>query len=149
MQRRRWSFSLDTFGITASSACIVHCALTPLLLAIAPGIAHYVPGDEAVHRILAVLVLSVGGLALARGYRVHRKLRVLLGFAAGVTLVVIGAIAGELLHSHLAEICVTFAGSASMVASHWKNRAFCNACGNCEHGSKTESIQLRRSEWMP
>jgi hypothetical protein len=133
MQKRLWSVSSDTFGITASGACIVHCSLTPLLLAVAPGLAHYVPGDENVHRILAVLVLSFGALALVRGYRLHRKLSVLFGFMAGATLVVTGAIAGELLHSHLAEICVTLAGSVSMVASHWKNRVFCNACGNCDH----------------
>jgi hypothetical protein len=136
MRRRLWSVSSDTFGVTASGACMLHCGLSPLLLLIAPGLAHYLPGDEAVHRILAVLVLSFGAVALVRGYRLHRKLIVLFGFLAEALLVLTGAIAGELLRSHFAEVCVTLAGSASMVASHWKNRAFCSACGNCEHVSK-------------
>jgi hypothetical protein len=125
--------SVDTMGMTASSVCMVHCALTPLLLALAPGLAHYVPGDETVHRTLAVLVLSAGAFALARGYRVHRRLIVLVGFAAGAALVLTGALVGELLGSHVAEVAVTVAGSVVMVASHWKNRAFCNSCGKCEH----------------
>jgi MerC mercury resistance protein len=123
----------DTLGIFASGACMVHCFLTPLLLALAPGLSHYLPGDETVHRSLAGLVLSLGTLALARGYRTHRKLRVFVGFAAGATLVLTGAVAGELLRSHLAEICVTLAGSSLMVISHWKNRVFCNACVRCDH----------------
>ena len=127
------SLSADTLGMTASSACMVHCVLTPLLLALAPGLAHYVPGDESVHRTLALLVLSAGALALIRGYRTHRKLIVVIGFLSGAALVVAGAIAGDLLGSHLAEICVTVSGSALMVGSHWKNRAFCHACARCEH----------------
>ncbi|HVH87687.1 MAG TPA: MerC domain-containing protein [Terriglobales bacterium] len=133
MQRYLRSLPADTLGISASGACMVHCALTPLLLALAPGLAHYVPGDEIVHRSLAALVLSAGALALVQGYRVHRKRIVLLGFAAGSMLVLAGATAGRLLGSHLAEIFVTVAGSASMVTSHWKNRAFCHACGKCSH----------------
>jgi hypothetical protein len=125
--------SSDTLGIVASGACMVHCFLTPLLLALAPGLSHYLPGDESVHRSLAALVLAMGTLALARGYRTHRKLRVFVGFAAGATLMLTGALAGELLHSHLAEICVTLAGSSLMVISHWKNRAFCNSCLRCDH----------------
>jgi hypothetical protein len=112
---------------------MVHCILTPVLLALAPGIAHYIPGDESVHRVLALFVLSIGGLALVRGYRLHRRTIVVLGFLAGVALVVTGAIAGDLLGSHAAEICVTVAGSSMMVASHWKNRAFCHACRKCTH----------------
>ena len=127
------SVSADTLGVTVSGACAVHCALTPLLLALAPGLAHYLPGDETVHRSLALAVLFAGSLALVRGYRTHRKLIVLIGFVAGAGLVVVGAIAGETLGSHVAEICVTVSGSALMVASHWKNRAFCTACGRCEH----------------
>ena len=143
MKRRFWSVSSDTFGITASGACMVHCGLTPLVLAIAPGLTHYIPGDEAVHRILAVLVLSCGTVALIRGYRLHRRVVVLFGFAAGAMLVLTGAIAGELLRSHLAEICVTLAGSVSMMASHWKNRAFCSICGNCDHDSATSKEAFR------
>ena len=112
---------------------MVHCGLTPLLLALAPGLAHYVPGDETVHRTLALLVISAGAMALIRGYRIHRKRIVLVGFLSGAALVVAGAIAGDLLASHLAEICVTVCGSTLMVASHWKNRAFCKTCGGCEH----------------
>lgn len=112
---------------------MVHCAITPLVLALAPGLAHYVPGDESVHRILATIVLSVGMLALIRGYRVHRRSIVLFGFASGCALVVTGALAGQILGSHLAEVGVTVAGSLLMVTSHWKNRAFCNICGKCQH----------------
>ena len=133
MEREFRSVSADTLGITASTACMAHCAVTPLLLAFAPGLAHYVPGDETVHRLLAVLVLSAGAFALARGYRVHCRLIVLVGFAAGAVLVLTGALAGELLGSHVAEVLVTVTGSAAMVTSHWKNRAFCNNCGKCEH----------------
>ena len=133
MRRPLSNDTADTLGMTASTACMVHCALTPLLLALAPGLAHYIPGDESVHRVLALVVLSAGGLALVRGYRVHRKIIVMVGFLAGAALVVTGAVVGDLLGSHVAEICVTIAGSSTMVASHWKNRAFCSACRKCSH----------------
>jgi hypothetical protein len=133
MQKHIANVSADRFGILASGACMVHCGLTPLFFALAPGLAHYVPGDEIVHRSLAVLVLSAGVIALVRGYRVHRRLVVFAGFAAGAALVLIGAMAGKVLGSHLAETAITLAGSTSMIISHWKNRAFCSDCTQCDH----------------
>ena len=127
------SISADFLGISASGLCMVHCALTPLLLSVAPGLMHYVPGSEMVHRILALIVLSCGSLAIVRGYQIHRKAIVLCGFLVGLALVLAGTVAGEVFSSHLAEMYVTVCGSTCTVISHWKNRAFCVACGRCEH----------------
>jgi hypothetical protein len=135
MNRRFTSESADTLGMAVSGACMVHCFLTPILLALAPGLAHYLPGDETTHRVLAVLVFSFGAFALVRGYRLHRKRSVIVGLVAGVSLVMTGAIAGQMLASHVIEISITLAGSAAMVFSHWKNRAFCYACTSCDHDS--------------
>jgi hypothetical protein len=148
MHSRPAFVSADALGISVSGVCIVHCGLAPLLFALAPGLAHYLGGSEVVHRFLAALVLAAGALALARGYRVHRKLMVMAGFLAGAALVMIGAIAGELSDSHLMEAYITFAGSASMAASHWKNRAFCRACGRCDH-SAGSMIRLSQESPQP
>ena len=96
MQRYLRSLPADTLGISASGlhGALRAYSLTPRTGA---GLAHYVPGDEIAHRSLAALVLSAGALALVRGYRVHRKRIVLLGFAAGSMLVLAGATAGRLL----------------------------------------------------
>jgi hypothetical protein len=45
----------DNIGIAASTLCAIHCLLLPIVLAFAPTLAHFLPGDETVHRTLAYL----------------------------------------------------------------------------------------------
>jgi hypothetical protein len=61
----------DNIGIAASTLCVVHCVLLPIALAFAPTVAHFLPGSEVIHRILAYLLAAVGLIAFWAGYKVH------------------------------------------------------------------------------
>ena len=52
--------------------------MTPIVLSISAVSAHFLPSEERTHRTLAVVIASLGALALVRGYRSHRSFRVLL-----------------------------------------------------------------------
>jgi uncharacterized membrane protein YfcA len=133
LQRVTW----DAIGIGASTLCAIHCLLLPFVLAFAPTVAHFLPGDEVVHRTLACLLAAVGLIAFRSGYRIHRRKIVLVLLAAGIAGVTAGAYAGFLLPSHLWEIGITLFGGAFLISAHLLNRTLCRSCKVCaEKASK-------------
>ena len=126
-----WVGAFDRLGIIASTACFIHCLLTPVILSLSAVYAHFLPTEEHTHRILAVTVTLVGALAIGSGYRRHRKPVVLWLMAVGLVLIFAGAFYGDLLPSHWAEITVTMMGGACMIAAHRKNHTFCGRCNRC------------------
>jgi len=135
MSQERQSLSLraDRLGIAASALCFAHCVVTPLVLSLSSVWAHFLPSEERIHRILAVLVAGIGCLAMVSGYRRHRRSRVLLLMIVGLSAIIAGAYFGDRLPSHLAEVAVTLAGSSAMMTAHFLNHTFCKGC-RCEDG---------------
>jgi uncharacterized membrane protein YfcA len=127
-----FSLSADRLGIIASALCFVHCILTPVVLSLSAVWAHYLPSDERIHRALAVIVAGIGCFAIVRGYRKHRRLRVLSLMGTGLACIFSGAYFGNRLPSHLAEVAVTMLGSSLMIAAHLINHTFCRNCRNCD-----------------
>ena len=137
LQRVNW----DVVGVGASTLCVIHCLLLPVVLAFAPTLAHFVPGNEAVHLSLAYLLTGVGILAFRAGYRVHREKFVLVLLMVGIAAVTVGAYAGSLLPSHSWEVAITFTGSAFLIVAHRLNRTLCQSCKTCvETGHKHKSF---------
>ena len=128
------SGNADRVGVVASSLCIGHCILTPVVLSLGPMWAHFLPGEEIVHRTMAVLVALAGLIAFVRGYRVHGRPAVGLLFASGVALIAFTAVWGDDLPSHLVEIIITLAGGLLMIGGHWLNHTFCKACCHQQQG---------------
>ena len=122
----------DRLGIWASSLCAVHCLLTPLLLSASAVFAHLLPSEERIHRGLALFVALLGAIALLRGFRAHRRLRILCLMAAGLFCIFFAAYAGDRLPSHLSEVAITLLGSAFMITAHRLNHTFCKSCA-CSH----------------
>jgi uncharacterized membrane protein YozB (DUF420 family) len=120
-----WS---DRVGVWASALCIVHCLLTPVLLSLSAVFVHFIPSEERVHRPLAVFIALIGAVALVRGIRQHRKMRVLYLMAAGLACVFFAAWFGDRLPGHWAEVGVTFTGSILMISAHRLNHTFCKDC---------------------
>ncbi|WP_263357850.1 MerC domain-containing protein [Acidicapsa ligni] len=118
----------DRLGIWASGLCVVHCILTPVLLSFSVVLAHLLPSEERVHRTLALTVAMLGAIALLRGFRKHRRARVLLLMAAGLGCIFAAAWWGDLLPSHWAEVAITFLGSSLMITAHRMNHTFCKQC---------------------
>jgi uncharacterized membrane protein YfcA len=118
----------DQIGVWASSLCVVHCLLTPVLLSISAVSAHFLPSEERTHRTLAVVIAAIGATALFRGYRKHRSSRVLLLMVTGLVFIFGGAWWGDHLPSHTAEVLVTLIGSGLMISAHRMNHTFCRDC---------------------
>jgi uncharacterized membrane protein YfcA len=134
-----WVGAVDRLGIVASTACFVHCLVTPVLLSLSAVYAHFLPTEEHTHRVLAVGVTLIGAVALGTGYRRHKQRSILWLMALGLTLISAGAFFGDRLPSHWAEVALTLAGGACMIAAHRKNHTFCRSCENC-----TEATGERR-----
>ena len=132
LARRILAVPADQLGVWASAFCVLHCLLTPIVLSLSVVSAHFLPSEERTHRTLAVIIASLGALALVKGYRTHRRLRILLLMMIGLGCIFAGAYWGDHLPSHLAEVMVTFTGSAFMIAAHRLNHTFCHDC-SCSH----------------
>jgi hypothetical protein len=129
--RRLLAIPADTLGVWTSGLCVVHCILTPVLLSFSAVAAHFLPSEERTHRSLAVVIATLGALALVRGYRSHRQLRVLWIMLGGLGCIFAGAYWGDRLPAHWMEVLVTFCGSGLMITAHRMNHTFCRACRTC------------------
>jgi MerC mercury resistance protein len=131
-QKKGEVISLDQLGIWTSALCVVHCVLTPVLLSISAVWVHFLPSEERTHRMLAVIIATLGALALVKGYRNHRRLRVLLLMVVGLSCIFASAYWGNTLPSHRIEVLITFIGSGFMITAHRMNHTFCREC-RCAH----------------
>jgi hypothetical protein len=111
---------------------VIHCLVTPFLLSFSAVSAHFLPSEEKTHRTLAVAIAALGAIALVRGFRRHRSLRVLALMALGLLFIFGGAYWGDRLPSHAAEVLVTMIGSGFMISAHRMNHTFCRDC-DCSH----------------
>ena len=105
----------------------------PLVFAFAPTLAHLIPGDELVHRLLAFFVVAAGLPSFVIGFRKHGKKRVLAAGFSGMAVILSALAFGERFNSHVAEIATTMAGSLLLTIGHLTNRTFCRRCSACEH----------------
>ena len=131
----RFSTWSDTLGMWTSTLCFLHCLLTPILLSSSAVWAHALPGEESVHRTLAIVVALFGAASLLLGFRKHRKGRVLLLMMLGLGLICCSAWFGNWLPSHAIEVTVTFAGSLCMIAAHRMNHTFRRSCRRAKSSS--------------
>jgi hypothetical protein len=126
-------FSADSLGIWASTLCVVHCIVTPVLLSLSTVFAHFIPGEEKTHRTLALGVAALGAIALVKGFRTHGRRRILGLMVMGLGFIFAGAFYGNLLPSHGCEVTVTLTGSLLMITAHRMNHTFCSDC-RCSEG---------------
>jgi hypothetical protein len=134
------TFSADNLGIWASALCVVHCAVTPVLISMSVVFARFMPGEERTHRTLAVGVAALGAIALLKGFRTHGRRRILGMMALGLGLIFAGAFYGSRLPRHGYEVAVTMMGSVLMISAHRMNHTFCNACRRCVNAGEDESV---------
>jgi hypothetical protein len=125
---RGFALPVDQIGVWTSTACVIHCLLTPVVLSTSAVSAHFLPSEEKTHRTLAVAIAALGAVALVRGFRRHRSSRVLVLMTVGLIFIFGGAYWGDRLPSHAAEVLVTLIGSGFMIAAHRMNHTFCRDC---------------------
>ena len=111
----------DRLGIVGSLLCVVHCAVTPLVIGYLSAAGLGVLGDEIVHRILAVFLICIALLAFVPGYRNHRNSLVIAVGVAGLGLLVSTGFVLEHFISSGLEIGLTITGSLLLVGAHTAN----------------------------
>jgi hypothetical protein len=116
----------DFLGQALSVLCVIHCALTPVVLALVPA-ASNIFGHA--HPFLLVLVLATAAAAFIPGYQHHKQTTPLFLGIGGVTLLAVGIA----FHENVAlDTAFSVAGAGLMLTAHWKNRSAHRHCHACE-----------------
>jgi hypothetical protein len=117
----------DFIGQALSVLCVVHCAATPVVLALAPA-AMGVFGNA--HPVLLVAVLATAAWAFIPSYRHHRQPVPLALGLGGIVLLATGTL---LFRSDVVlDTVFSVAGASLMLTAHWKNRSAHRHCHACE-----------------
>jgi len=124
----------DRIGIGASTLCLIHCVLTPLLLGALPLLNLSVLHDERVHQALAVFIVVTCGFALIPGFRRHRRASPVGAAVVGVAFLLAGAFLHGPPWGEALETPLTIAGGISMVLAHLLNLRL-TACSDCGAGA--------------
>lgn len=74
---------LDALAISASTLCLIHCLVLPVLIAFLPAIAEWADLGEAFHIVMLVVAVPLSGLTLFGGWRRHRAAFPMIAGAAG------------------------------------------------------------------
>lgn len=111
----------DRLAIGSSVACLVHCLVLPLAIAVAPALARVVGATESLHLAIFLIAVPASALAMLAGYRRHGLVVPALMALIGLALIGAGALAGL---RFAIETSVTVAGSLVLAAAHlWNLRA--------------------------
>ena len=87
-----WPVGGDRIGVFASVLCAIHCAATPFLLLFLP-VFGKVWAHPASHWIMALLVVPLAAVTVAKGYKQHRRRWVIVSALLGIGFVLLGAAA--------------------------------------------------------
>lgn len=116
---------LDKVGIFLSLLCGLHCLLTPLMILSLPFMARYYLTHPWVHLLLAVIIIPVGLLAFAFGYRHHRQKKVFYYGFPGLLIISLAPFTVHILKWNLPEYPLMIFGSLLLIGAHWINRRAC------------------------
>ncbi len=118
----------DLLGVSASTLCVLHCGLLPLLLTAAPWLARGFLAEETFEWVMIGLSLAIGMFALTRGFRLHhRKWSALWYFFAGAVIIV-----GAKFLLVESERLLLPAGAMMIALSHIQNWRLCKECVRCK-----------------
>jgi len=110
----------DRLGLIASSLCAVHCALTPVLLAVLPVVGLNAGGWIDTDQAFVVFATLLGATTLTLGWRRHRAFRAWMFLLPGLALVWIGSF--STLHDHgLLHAAMMVIGGLLLACAHLLN----------------------------
>lgn len=123
--------NLDRVAIAISVVCALHCAVTPILLSVFPLLSMQFVDEHTFHLMLLTLIIPSSVIAMVLGCKKHKDAIVfLLGATALVTLV-ITAIFGHDLFTHMGEVIMTVSATALLSIAHWRNYTLCKGKACC------------------
>jgi hypothetical protein len=135
---------LDRVAIALSSACAVHCLLTPLALALLPALGGTMLADESFHFALLVFILPSSLIALILGCWRHKDRAVIALGAAGLGILVLAALSGPEWLGNAGERGMTLLGSFAIMAGHMRNFRLCRR-DDCTHSAFLRRATCKRN----
>ncbi|WP_353056823.1 MerC domain-containing protein [Microbulbifer sp. MLAF003] len=108
----------DTLGILASGVCLVHCLLTPLLPLLGGlGVLGALQGDQFLHLLLLVPVVTLALASFPASCRRHQRYAVMVvGFSGALLLV------GALYLEGVWELVASILGAGLLIIAHGVNQ---------------------------
>lgn len=133
MSAKTISHYLDSLGTLASTACAVHCLLTPLVLGMLPLLGIGFLAADWFENAAVIGAIALGVISMIHGYLHHRRFRVVGLLMSGIILLLAGRwLVGDA--HQLAETGLVVAGGLAVARAHWVNRRLCQTCTAC-HGA--------------
>ena len=118
----------DQIAIALSAICLVHCLAVPVLVAVLPVAAVSFGEGQHFHGLMLWLVVPTSVVGFGLGFRLHRRLGLVLLGAAGVLTLGAAAIYGHDSWSEALEIGVSVLGSLLLGSAHWMNFRSVQSC---------------------
>ncbi len=111
----------DRVAITLSTICIVHCLAMPFVIAVLPVAAFAFGGDGHFHSLMLWFVVPTSMLGFGFGFRVHRRVDIVLLGAAAIVTLAVAALWGHSAWDPSIEVLINVAASVVLAAAHWRN----------------------------
>jgi hypothetical protein len=110
----------DAWGIGATLACAIHCALLPLFFSSLPMLGINIIHNRLVEYIMLVIALAIGSYSLSHSKRKHHHSWMPFAlFLAGVSLLIIR------LTFSMGEIYLLIPAVGCIIGAHWQNYRLC------------------------
>ena len=121
----------DRLAMALSSACAIHCFLTPSFVLLTSGLISFSFDNELVHNLILFVAVPISLYALISGYSNHKIFYLLPIGIVGLSALVLAVAMGETLLGELGEKSLTLIGSFLVVFAHFKNHQVCKEL-DCE-----------------
>jgi len=129
----KFKINWDAFGIAASVACAIHCAVLPLILSSLPLFGINIIEHQGFEFLMIALAFAVGVYSLYHGRKKHHhSYYPMVLFAAGISLLFIKS----MLHSH--SLMLLLPAVSLVVSAHYLNYKLCRVhnhahADDCNH----------------
>jgi uncharacterized membrane protein YoaK (UPF0700 family) len=129
----KFKINWDAFGIAASVACAIHCAVLPLILSSLPLFGINIIENQGFEFLMIALAFVVGVYSLYHGRKKHHhSYYPMVIFAAGISLLFIKS----MLHSH--SLMLLLPAVSLVVIAHYLNYKLCRVhnhahADDCNH----------------
>ena len=121
----------DRLAMALSSACAIHCFLTPSFVLLTSGLISFSFDNEFVHNLILFVAVPISLYALILGYSNHKIFYLLPIGIVGLSALVLAVALGETFLGELGEKSLTLIGSFLVVFAHFKNHQACKEL-DCE-----------------
>ena len=115
----------DKLAMALSTACAIHCFLTPSFVLLTSGLISFSFDNEFLHNLILFAAVPISLYALISGNANHKILYLLPVGIIGLSLLVLAVSLGEAFLGELGEKSLTLTGSIIVVYAHYKNYKAC------------------------